>query len=85
VGTAPHDTAAMNSSSPTCGMHMAILKGQPSKPPRANQKTPSAVRKPRRRLMNAAVPSMVVHIAKVDGRNVAAAWNIPALAVLATR
>jgi hypothetical protein len=35
--------------------------------------------------MNAAVPSIVVHIAKVDGRKVAAAWNIPALAMLVMR
>jgi hypothetical protein len=63
-------------------MHMAMLKGHPNNPPSANQNTPSAVRKPRRRSINAAVPSIVVYMANVDGKNAAAAWNMPALVMV---
>jgi hypothetical protein len=35
--------------------------------------------------MNAAIPSIVVYIANVDGRNAEAAWNMPALAIVVIR
>lgn len=67
------------------GAHMAMLKGQPSKPPRANQNTPVAIARPRLRSMNAAIPSIAVYMAKVEGRNAVAAWNIPALVMVVIR
>ena len=33
--------------------------------------------------MNAAIPSIVVYIAKLDGKKAAEAWNIPGLNIIA--
>jgi hypothetical protein len=62
-----------NSSPRTKGMHIAILKGQPSNPPRANQNAALAIRRSGLLSINAAIPSMVVYMANVDGRKAVAA------------
>ena len=44
---------------------------------------PSDVFNPPFQFINAAIPSIVVYIAKLEGRNAADAWNIPGLKIMA--
>lgn len=53
-------------------------KGHPNNPPSANQNTTLAVFNPSFLSMKSAIPNIVVYIAKVEGKKVAVAWNIPA-------
>ena len=64
------------------GIDSAIANGHPSTPPTANQKMPCAVFRPPLQFINAAIPNIVVYIAKLDGRNAADAWNIPGLNII---
>lgn len=59
-----------------------MAKGQPIKPPTANQNIPWAVFNPPLQFMKAAIPNIVVYIAKLDGRKDAEAWNIPGLKIM---
>ena len=53
------------------GADKAIENGHPSMPPMANQIMACIVFKPPRQFIKAAIPSMVVYIAKLEGRNAA--------------
>ena len=66
---------------------MAAAKGQPSTAPAPMAKMPCAVRNlPPRQSMKAAMPSIVVYIAKLEGRYEILAWNIPgAVAIIITK
>jgi hypothetical protein len=64
------------------GADRAMAKGQPIKPPTANQNIPWAVFNPPLQFMKAAIPNIVVYIAKLDGRKDAEAWNIPGLKIM---
>lgn len=68
---------AKNTSSTRNGRESAIANGQPRMPPRANQNMPWVVFNPFLQFMNAAIPSMVQYIAKLEGRNAEDAWNMP--------
>lgn len=72
-------TEAKISSSSKNGAANATENGQPSIPPTANQNIPWAVLSPPRQFMNAAMPSIVVYMAKLDGRKAVEARNIPGL------
>lgn len=65
------------------GAHSAIENGQPSTPPNANQKMPIAVFNPPLQFINAAIPSIVVYMAKLDGRKATEALNMPGLKIIA--
>jgi hypothetical protein len=67
------------------GADNAMANGHPRTPPIANQVMAWVVFKPPRQFMKAAIPSMVVYIAKLDGRKAADAWNIPGLNTIAMR
>jgi hypothetical protein len=67
------------------GADKAIENGHPMIPPMANQIVAWVVFKPPRQFMKAAIPSIVVYIAKLEGRNEADAWNIPGLKTIAMR
>jgi hypothetical protein len=74
---------ANRSSSNKNGADRAMENGHPSIPPTANQKMPCAVFSPPLQFMNAAIPSIVVYMAKLDGRKATDAWNIPGLNIIA--
>lgn len=74
---------AKKHSSKTKGAHRAIAKGHPNTPPTANQNMPCDVFKPPRQFMNAAVPSMAIYMAKLDGRYAALEWKLPGLKIRA--
>ena len=61
------------------GAHSAMENGHPSTPPTAKANMPCAVLRPPLQFMKAAIPTIVVYIAKLDGRKDADAWNIPGL------
>jgi hypothetical protein len=65
------------------GADKAIENGHPNTPPIANQVMPWAVFNPPLQFMNAAIPSIVVYIAKLDGRKEADEMNIPGLNIIA--
>ena len=67
------------------GAHNAIEKGHPSIPPMANHSIPCVVFKPPFQFMNAAIPSIVVYIAKLEGRKAAEDMNIPGLDTIASK
>ncbi len=50
------------------GAHKAEANGQPRTPPMANQNMAWDVLKPPRQFMKAAVPTMTMYMAKLDGR-----------------
>ena len=78
VGRASFElTTARMSSSNRKGAAKAIENGQPRTPPTANQIMPWAVLSPPRQLINAAMPSMVVYMAKLEGRKAVEARNMP--------
>lgn len=62
------EEAAIQTSSTMKGRIRAPAKGHPSKLPKANQKMPLAVLKPVSQSTKAAMPSMVVYMAKLDGK-----------------
>lgn len=64
------------------GADKAIENGQPNIPPTAKKKIPCAVFSPPLQFMKAAIPNIVVYIAKLDGRKEADAWNIPGLNII---
>jgi hypothetical protein len=76
------DNDAIKNSSSMNGKTNTAANGQPSIAPTPNQKIPCAVRTPPRQSKNAAVPSMVVYMAKVEGKYAVAAWNMPELVVI---
>jgi hypothetical protein len=76
---------AKTSSSNRNGADNAIAKGHPSIPPTANQNIPCEVFKPPLQFMNAAIPSIVMYIAKLEGRKAAEAWKIPGLDTIAIK
>jgi hypothetical protein len=65
------------------GADNAIAKGHPTIPPTANQNIPCDVFSPPLQFMKAAMPNIVVYMAKLDGRKEADAWNIPGLNIIA--
>jgi len=65
------------------GADKAIENGHPNIPPTAKKKMPCAVFKPPLQFIKAAIPNIVVYIAKLDGRKEADAWNMPGLNTLA--
>jgi hypothetical protein len=67
------------------GAHNAMANGHPTMPPIAYQMTACVVFKPPRQFIKAAIPSMVVYIAKLEGRKAADAWNIPGLNTITMR
>lgn len=73
------------SSSNRNGADKATANGHPSTPPIANQNIPWAVFSPPFQFMKAAIPNIVVYIAKLEGRKAAEAWNIPGLKTIAMR
>jgi hypothetical protein len=74
---------AKTTSSNKNGADRAIAKGHPNIPPTAKKKIPCAVFKPPLQFIKAAIPSIVVYIAKLDGRKEADAWNMPGLKIIA--
>jgi hypothetical protein len=76
---------AKKSSSNKKGADSARENGHPRIPPNANQNIPWAVLRPPRQFMKEAIPSIVVYIAKLEGRNAADAWNMPGLNTIAIR
>ena len=65
------------------GADNATENGHPRIPPKANQNIPCAVLRPPFQFMKADIPSIVVYIAKLEGRKAAEAWNIPGLNIIA--
>jgi hypothetical protein len=75
-------TIAMINSSNMKGITKAAAKGQPRTAPTPNQKMPSADLTPPLRSRKAAVPSMAVYMAKLEGRYAVPAWNMPVLVAM---
>lgn len=76
---------ASKTSSTKKGIIRAPAKGQPSRLPKANQKMPWAVLMPPCQSMKAENPSMVVYMAKLEGRYAGEAWYIPGLNIMTMR
>lgn len=74
---------AKTNSSNRNGADKAIEKGHPRTPPTAKKNMPHAVLSPPFQFMKAAIPNIVVYMAKLDGRKAAEAWNIPGLKSMA--
>lgn len=64
------------------GADKAMAKGHPTMPPTANHVIPWAVFSPPLQFMKAAMPNIVVYMAKLDGRKEADAWNMPGLKII---
>lgn len=78
------NTARMASSTRK-GAHRAAAKGQPMRPPTANQNMPCDVLIPPFQFMKATVPSMTMYMAKLEGRYAVLAWKLPGLRTTAMR
>lgn len=61
------------------GTMSSAEKGQPYMAPRANHTMPRTIDLRDGASMKEAIPSIVVHIVKDDGRNALDAWNSPGL------
>lgn len=70
---------ATRASSAMKGSTRAAANGQPRVAPIPNHMMPCAVRIPPFQFINAAVPSIVVYMANVEGRYAVDAWNMPGL------
>jgi hypothetical protein len=77
--------AAKRPSSNRYGAQSAAAKGHPRIPPRANQAIPCDDFKPPRQFMKAAAPSILIYMAKLEGRNAVLAWKFPGLRTVAAR
>lgn len=75
-------SVAKMTSSKRNGKDNAMANGHPTMPPMANHVIPCVVFKPPLQFMKAAMPNIVVYMAKLDGRKEAEAMNIPGLKIM---
>ena len=66
------------------GAQRAAAKGQPITPPMAKKNMALEVLRPPFQLMKAAAPSMVMYMAKLEGRKAVLEWKLPGLVTSAT-